>query len=509
MSHPSPDPLHAALLQQAVAHHRAGRFAAAQGLYRQLLARDPDNADIRHNLGAALAQQGKLSEAVPHLLAALEKRPDQPRYWNVASQVLRAMGDREGLEALYRKMVALQPDSAAAHFNLGNVLKELGRLNEAEAEWGAALKHKPDFAQAHNNLGNLAKLRGDLAAAATHYRAATKASPDLAQAHFNFGNVLEQTGKLSEAEASYRRVLSLEPDHPDAGRYLGGVLCELGRTGTALEIFMAHAHRRYDAGPSSGPAPAHKVRHDSEQRAWLKDESLDIEKLRIEGGERLAGAAVNPKSDAPAIMAAWKTGAPQLVVIDDLLTAPALEAMRRYCLGSTIWRQSFPDGYVGALPEHGFAAPLLAQIGEELASVYPAIFAGHPLLQLWAFKYDSDLKGIKLHADFAAVNVNFWITPDDANLDPEHGGLVVWDKAAPLEWDFKKYNNDEPAMRDFLRTSGAQAITVPYRANRAVVFDSDLFHETDVIRFRQGYENRRINVTMLYGWRMSKRTAGG
>ena len=47
----------------------------------------------------------------------------------------------------------------------------------------------------------------------------------------------------------------------------------------------------------------------------------------------------------------------------------------------------------------------------------------------------------------------------------------------------------------------AQAITVPYRANRAVIFDSDLFHETDRIDFRPGYLNRRINVTMLYGRR--------
>jgi len=42
-------------------------------------------------------------------------------------------------------------------------------------------------------------------------------------------------------------------------------------------------------------------------------------------------------------------------------------------------------------------------------------------------------------------------------------------------------------------------VTIPYRCNRAVVFDSDLFHETDAIRFKEGYLNRRINVTFLYG----------
>jgi hypothetical protein len=38
-----------------------------------------------------------------------------------------------------------------------------------------------------------------------------------------------------------------------------------------------------------------------------------------------------------------------------------------------------------------------------------------------------------------------------------------------------------------LARTGAEPIRVPYRANRAVIFDSDLFHQTDTIRFRDGY----------------------
>ena len=63
-------------------------------------------------------------------------------------------------------------------------------------------------------------------------------------------------------------------------------------------------------------------------------------------------------------------------------------------------------------------------------------------------------------------------------------------------------------IHDFLKNAGAESITVPYRCNRAVIFDSDLFHETDRITFKDGYTNRRINITMLYGWRdpATKRT---
>ena len=188
-------------------------------------------------------------------------------------------------------------------------------------------------------------------------------------------------------------------------------------------------------------------------------------------------------------------------MIDDLLMPQALEGLRNFCLASLIWQRSFDEGYLGAFAENGFACPLLAQIAEELPARFPAIFGAHPLQYLWAFKYESRCTGIKVHADFAIVNVNFWITPDDANLDPGRGGLVIWDVATPADWDFARYNGEAAPIREFLGRNGAKSVTVPYRANRAVIFDSDLFHETDHVYFKPGYQNRRINVTLLYGRR--------
>ena len=500
-------PPHVAILQEAVQLHRAGRLQDAERLYRLVLAADPHQPDVHHNLGAVLARHGRLAEALPHLKTAVEGRPGQSKYWSACIQVMQALGAREDLVELYRKLTTLQPGSAPAHYNLANTLKDLGRLDEAAESYRAALKLTPGLAPAHNNLGNVYKLQGKLRDADASYRAAIAADPNFADAYLNLGNVMEQHGALDEAEACYRRVLTLVPDHIEVNRYLGAVLMERGRTADGLDAFMRYAQCKYGPGVSPAPTSAspHKDKHDAEQRAWLGGGMAAVETFRLQGGERVACGAVNRDNDVAGICTAWRHNNPQIVVIDNLLTQEALTALRRMCHGSTFWRNSFPNGYLGAVPQDGFAAPLLAQIGEELAALYSGIFDGHPLLQLWAFKYDSGLTGINLHADFAAVNVNFWITPDSANLDPEHGGLVVWDKAAPLDWDFAKYNNDEAAMRNFLQDAGAQAITVPYRANRAVIFDSDLFHETDQIQFREGYENRRINVTFLYGWRAANR----
>lgn len=125
----------------------------------------------------------------------------------------------------------------------------------------------------------------------------------------------------------------------------------------------------------------------------------------------------------------------------------------------------------------------------------------HSWRNMWAYSHDRQHGGINIHADTAAVNVNYWLTPDDANLLPEAGGLLVWDKSPPPDWNFHKLNTDETAIHEFLQDSEAQPVRFPFRENRALMFRSDLFHRTDKLEFATGYKNRRINLTMLYGER--------
>ncbi len=98
--------------------------------------------------------------------------------------------------------------------------------------------------------------------------------------------------------------------------------------------------------------------------------------------------------------------------------------------------------------------------------------------------------------------MNIWITPAEANLDPRTGGLLLYDVAAPRDWDFATYNNNVGVkINALLEAKRARPTHIPYGYNRAVIFDSDLFHATPSIRFKSGYENRRMNVTVLFGAR--------
>lgn len=193
-----------------------------------------------------------------------------------------------------------------------------------------------------------------------------------------------------------------------------------------------------------------------------------------------------------------------LVVIDDFLTSPALEGLHRFAMQATVWtgiRYAF--GRFGAFFQDGFNCPLLLQVAEELQATLPRVITPrYPLRQIWGFKNAEDLPAdVNLHADFAAVNVNFWLTPDDCNLSPDTGGMKVYDVDAPLAWDFHTYNGRTDIIKAFLRENRARATYIPYRRNRCVLFNSDLFHGTHEVHFKPGFEHHCINVTMLYGQR--------
>ncbi len=196
---------------------------------------------------------------------------------------------------------------------------------------------------------------------------------------------------------------------------------------------------------------------------------------------------------------------PGIVVVDDVLEPGTLHALQQFCLESTVWNfNRYPHGRLGAFFDAGFNCPLLLQLAGELRQRLPNVIgAQHPLRQLWGFKYPRHLPADStIHADFAAVNVNIWITPDSANLDPSSGGLVIYDADAPLDWDFASYNEHLDRIKRYLEAVRARSIVIPYRANRAVIFNSNLFHATAASKFGPAYEDRRVNITMLFGDRV-------
>lgn len=220
--------------------------------------------------------------------------------------------------------------------------------------------------------------------------------------------------------------------------------------------------------------------------------------LNIYRPNAISGPALNPKLDFAELDHAYLNSNGKTLFFDSLLTPEAMREIRRFCLESVVWF-GVSNGYLGAGMENGFTCGLLFQIARELQEKFPATLGDQALTAAWALKHSQTKSGVGLHADSAKVNFNLWLTPDAANLDPAAGGLVIHQVEPPAHWPEEKYNGARDLLANYLKENPCKTIRVPYKANRVVVFNSKYIHASDQYRFKPGYENRRINLTFLFG----------
>ena len=210
----------------------------------------------------------------------------------------------------------------------------------------------------------------------------------------------------------------------------------------------------------------------------------DIHKIKYNKPPKVKEHYLNKGLDIDKIENEYTSSDPEIVVIDNFISQEFLEELRVFFRCSNIFKYPYPRGYIGAFLGKGMANRALLEFSTELKNSFKKIFLNYHLSQAWAFKYDSKREGIGIHADDAKVNVNFWITNDTANIDPESGGMIVWKKMPNENASFQEFNSPDAKEKMESDVKDVEFIRVPYKSNRVVIFNSKLYHVTDNINFK-------------------------
>jgi len=226
-------------IQIALDHHHAGRLPEAEGIYRQVLQADPDNAEAMQLLGVIAHQVGRNDLAVELFDKVLAIQPGYAEAWGNRGLSQHALGRYEEALGSFDRALSIRAGYAEALSNRGNTLRELGRLEESLASYDRALSIRPAFAEALNNRGNVLKTLGRLDEALASLDTALAISPGYAEALSNRGLVLQALGRHDEALASYGQALALNPGYVEALNNHGAALSELGRHEEALASLEA------------------------------------------------------------------------------------------------------------------------------------------------------------------------------------------------------------------------------------------------------------------------------
>lgn len=230
------------LMKAARSAEKAGQYPAAQHAYLSVLAAYPGNpraraslADLERRLGPVYAALSPPPTELARLVALLEANqpgtaltaitellPSFPTAYflhNLAGAAHEALGDPARAAQSYQAALALKPDYADGHYNLGNAQAALGDPAAAEAAYGLALVLRPDHVASHRNLGALFESWGRHDRAADAYRRAAEIDPGDTEAWLGLGHALLALRQYPDAAAAFARVLAAQP-HDDWVRSL-------------------------------------------------------------------------------------------------------------------------------------------------------------------------------------------------------------------------------------------------------------------------------------------------
>jgi tetratricopeptide (TPR) repeat protein len=161
--------------------------------YETMIRFEPSNVDLRNDVAVLYTETGQPERAVTHLRAVVDQQPDSP----------------------------------AAHYNLGTVLSSTGRVTQAIQEYQQALQLQPDYGAAHNNLGYALLAIGRTDEALQQFREAVRLDPRNGGAHYNIGALALSGGNVAEAIDRFRAAVRLQPDSIQATVQLAWILATM------------------------------------------------------------------------------------------------------------------------------------------------------------------------------------------------------------------------------------------------------------------------------------------
>ena len=527
-------------------------YQEAKDCYEKTIKIDPNHGDAHYNLGVIFQTLGEVQKAKDCYEKVIMINPNYVNAHNNLGVIFKELGQIKKAKDCYEKVIQINPNFLPAINNLGVIFKLLDQIQKAKDCYEKVIQINPNYLDANNNLGNIFKELKEYQKAKDCYEKVIQINPNYADAYNNLGIIYADLGEPHKAKKYYEKAIEVDPNHINASlnlsssyiRVLGDLENTINSSYNTLKIF--HSNSKF----INQSVPLFRLKHDVQQAQYLTSKNYKINGVdefqkigeeilgRVENKEdennynkkillnvdeisallpfyksdhvykpkKISENCINPNKNWLDVEEEYFQSSNQIMYIDDFLSDDALQELREFCLVSKVWNKEYQNKYLGAFSNQGFVSPIHLQIAIELKQKLPKLFGPHLIEKFWGFKYDSTLgKGINIHADAAIHNLNFWITPDEYNNNKNSGGLNVYDVPAPDSWNFKDYNENGEKIYKFLKDNNANCVNVPYKFNRAVLFNSAYFHETDQIDFKDLYEGRRINNTYLFGLRLEKK----
>jgi len=148
----------------------------------------------------------------------------------------------------WQGLLAVDPDNARGHNNLGAALAQKGRFAEAIPEFEKALELNPQYYTSYDNLGGALLSAGRPDEAILNFEKGLQHYPESEDLHTHLGLALASKGRLEEAGREFEKALEIDPNNAFAHFSLGVALARQGDWDAAITEYRESLR----LGPPSG-----------------------------------------------------------------------------------------------------------------------------------------------------------------------------------------------------------------------------------------------------------------
>lgn len=185
-------------------------------------------------------------------------------------------------------------------------------------------------------------------------------------------------------------------------------------------------------------------------------------------------------------------------VIDDFLAPDACAEARDHLINNKGWAFMNVRGPASVFVVRNFKLPLVAEIASALTGRLSGILGGLSLVEHSAFMNRSN-DGLSIHSDNGVVTVNIYLTPDEFNLEPETGGIRLFDVKRGEDMALHEFNSQPWCTEYFEKHTKGGAVRIGYAFNRAILFDARTLHVAERMRFAGGsVGSHRLNLALRF-----------
>jgi protein O-GlcNAc transferase len=225
----------AGYLQQAIAHHQAGRLQEAGELYRDILQAQPNHPGANHNMGVLAVQMKQPAAGLPYFVAALNADPARRQYWlNYIDALLQAgqLEDARQVLALARQHGLEGDEVEALAARLEDGVQIAAQPN---AESQQAPKESPPVSSAVPPNSKKTPKTKPIKPGKSARKLAPHQGRNPSPQETNTLAALFNEGRLTEAADLAQTMTVRFPQHGFGWKALGEIFKKMGRIADALE----------------------------------------------------------------------------------------------------------------------------------------------------------------------------------------------------------------------------------------------------------------------------------